>query len=89
MHLKKIVCVRDLERAGVFLLIAKHIVKLSLCAIHPLIKRPTHSFAYLCTFQNPGGWVGSSLMAMSLPSFQLTMVIVFSWYFSKKVNNHK
>ena len=51
---------RSKGREGwVFWLSAMLTVKLSLCVIHPLIKRPKHSFAYLCTFQNLGGWVGS------------------------------
>ena len=77
------------ERARLSLLMAKLTFKLSPCATHPLIKRPFHSFAYLYTFQNPGGWVGSFPIAVPLSSNQLTMVIVSSWYASKNVNNHK
>jgi hypothetical protein len=77
------------ERAGLFLLMAKLTFKPSPCATHPLIKRTFHSFAYLCTLQNPGGWVGSFPIAVHWSSNQPTKVIVSSWYISKNVNNHK
>ena len=77
------------ERVGLFLLNAMLIVKLSLCVIHSLIKRPNHFIAYLCTFQNLGGWVGSSRMVVPLLCYHLTIVVVSSWYVSKKVKTPK
>ena len=60
------------------------------CAIHPLLSRgQTIRWHIYVLFKNPGGWVGSSLMAVSLSSYQLTIVIVFAWYASNKVNIHK
>ena len=57
MHLKKIVCVRDLERAGFFLLIAKHIVKLSLCAYILLSRgQPILLHIYVPFKTREGGW---------------------------------
>ena len=53
--------------------------------IHPLIQRPNHSSTYLCTFQNPWGWVGPSLMTISVRNYLYTFVIVSSWYISKKL----
>ena len=52
-------------RAGLFLLPSKLTFKHSLFAKRPLIKRPNHSFAYLCTLSKPG-WVGGIF-----PCFQI------------------
>jgi hypothetical protein len=77
------------ERAGLFLLMAKLTFKLSPCATHPLIKRPFHSFAYPCTLQNPGGWVGSFPIVVPWSNNQPIKAIVSSWYASKNINKHK
>ena len=45
---------RERERAGLFLLPSKLTFKHSFFAKRPLIKRPNHSFAYLCTLSKPG-----------------------------------
>lgn len=78
--------INDLERNGLFLLIAMLIVNLGLCAIHPL---DIHSFVIILYFSKPRRVGGVIPHGYVRASYQLTMVIVVSWYGSKKVNNHK
>ena len=57
------------ERDGHSLSKSMFSFKLSPLLIHPLVHRPTHYSTYLCTFQNPGEWVGPSLITITLPNY--------------------
>ena len=76
---------RERERDGHFLSRYMLTFKNSYFVKHPPVQRPNHSSTYPCTFQNPGGWVGPSFMAISLHTCLLSLLTFSSWYVSNNI----